>query len=335
MIMKKQRFKSISDEIENRKDIISFLDSSENIEKLFDIPSSISNDRLLLYKKLYNGIGSTPCYTVNLPNDNILHIKMEYANSMGNNHYSRCWIPYLFIAETLGVIKPGESHLIEVSSGSSGISLSMAVKYLDYKLTLVIPEMLPEGRIAPMKHYGADVIAVPGYIDKCISALRRLIVQNKYFPCNHSEELSDILVKVDKRIASEYYNNYNLPEFCIAGLGNGTSTLAVFDFFKSVSAKTFNITYHPNLKEKDIVFGLYGTNVNLRHVDPALSISDEIIITTGMDLNIVLDYFKYDTEICNLGISSLYGILIALEKSKNVKEKTFFTIGYDKKDRYK
>ena len=53
MIMKKQRFKSISDEIKNRNDIISFLDSSENIEKLFDIPSSISNDRLLLYKKLY------------------------------------------------------------------------------------------------------------------------------------------------------------------------------------------------------------------------------------------------------------------------------------------
>lgn len=332
--MTKQRFKSISDVIESRKDIISFLDGFDNMDKIFDLKSNISAERVDLYRSLYNGVGNTNCYTVKLQNNNLLRIKMEYSNSMGNNHYSRCWIPYLFIAETLGVIIPYETHLLEVSSGSAGISLAMATKILGYGLTLVVPEMLPDGRTIPMQYYGAEVIKVPGYIDKCISLMRRILVKNNYFPCNHSEELADVLVKIDKRIAYEYFSNFGNPDYSIIGLGNGTSTLAIFDFFKSKSDKTKKVTYHPDLNEQDIVFGLYGPNVNLRHVEPALKISDEVIITTGMNLETVLSYFKYDTEITNLGLSSLYAIDIALEISKNVSRKSFLTIGYDKNDRY-
>ena len=199
MIMKERvRNRTIDAALVNRQDIKDFMDSDADMRHLFELPTAILKERVALYKKLYMGVGDTPCYTVHLPNDNILRVKMEYANAMGNNHYSRCWIPYLFIAETLGVITPGETHLLEVTSGSAGISLSMAAKFLSYELTLVIPDELPSGRTAPMEYYGAEIVRVPGYIEDCIKELRRLLIKNDYFPCNHSEESADILVKIDR-----------------------------------------------------------------------------------------------------------------------------------------
>lgn len=330
----RERYQTIDSVLNSRHDIQKFLDSDESMHLLFDMPTTISSQRVSLYKRLYAGIGKTPCYTVNLPNDNILQIKMEYANAMGNNHYSRSWIPYLFIAETLGVVSPKNTHLIEVTSGGAGISLAMAAHELDYRLTLVIPDELPEGRTAPMKHYGAILIKVPGYIDACVKKLRRLLVKYQYYPCNHSEEKADILVKIDRRIAAEYLKEYGIPDYSIVGLGNGTSTYAIFDFWRRFAHRPFMVTYHPDLDKSDRVYGLYRPNVALRHVEPALTIADECLITNEMDLEIVKDFFLYDTEISNLGLSSLYGIYIALEKSKAIKNKTLMTFGYDKKDRY-
>ena len=330
----RERYQTIDAVLGNRPDIKEFMDSDAGMHLLFDIPTPINAQRVSLYKKLYEGVGNTPCYTVHLPNDNLLRIKMEYANAMGNNHYSRCWIPYLFIAETLGVISPGDTHLLEVTSGSAGISLAMATQELGYELTLVIPEELPEGRTAPMEYYGAHLIKVTGYIDSCIKELRRLLVSYIYYPCNHSEENADLLVKIDKRIASEYRSAFGVPDYSIVGLGNGTSTFAIFSYWHQFLNRPRLVTYHPDLKRHDVVYGLYGPNVKLRHVEPALSLSDECLTTTDMDLHKVTDAFCYDTEISNLGLSSLYSIFISQEKSRHVYGKTFMTIGYDKSDRY-
>lgn len=333
--MPKKRQKAIAEVIANRKDIVALLDGTQNIDTLFDIPSPLPDERLCLYRELYEGIGKTPCYTAHLPNGNLLRIKMEYANTMGNNHYSRCWIPYLYIAEVLSVITPGETHLLEVTSGSAGISLAMASRALGYKLTLIVPDRLPQGRTGPMQHFNAEIVKVPGYIDKCISKLRRMLAADNYFPCNHSEESADILVKIDKRIAIEYCREFGAPDYCIVGLGNGTSTYAIFDYLQRVAPAAQRITFHPDLEKDDVVFGLYGPNVVLRHIEPALALSSERIITTGTDLCKVLEYFKYDTEISNLGLSSLYAVYIAMEKARKVSNKTFVVIGYDKNDRYK
>ena len=337
MIMKERvRNRTIDAALVNRQDIKDFMDSDADMRHLFELPTAILKERVALYKKLYMGVGDTPCYTVHLPNDNILRVKMEYANAMGNNHYSRCWIPYLFIAETLGVITPGETHLLEVTSGSAGISLSMAAKFLSYELTLVIPDELPSGRTAPMEYYGAEIVRVPGYIEDCIKELRRLLIKNDYFPCNHSEESADILVKIDRRIAAEYNSSYGVPDYCIVGLGNGTSTYAIFDYWRRFSHTPRLITYHPDVNTHDVVFGLFGhgPNVKLRHIQPALTLSDDCLNTTEMSLNEVTEVFCFDTEISNFGLSSLYGMLIAFEKAKHVTGKTFMTIGYDKNDRY-
>lgn len=317
-----------------RPDIYDFLNSNEPINKLFEINPTIDSSRVNLFKKLYLGIGNTNCYTVKLANNNILHIKMEYLNPMGNTHYSRYWIPYLYIAETLNLIKPG-TKLLEVSSGNAGIALAMCASELDYNLTLILPEALPAGRIDPIKYYGANIILVNGYIKNCIYRLKRLIVADNYFATNHSEEKSDLLIKIMSRIAHEYYTDYSVPDYVISGVGNGTSTLALFNYFnKFKNQKIEFVGYLPSRNDENIVLGLYKYNTKLRHVNEALEFCDQIFYTDQLNIDSVINEFKFDTEIKNLGYSSLYGIASAMEISKKVNGKHFLVIGYDKKDRY-
>ena len=311
-----------------------FLNGTQDLIGFFKIKNQLSEERKKLFKKLYLGIGNTSCYTVQLPNNNLLRIKMECSNPMGNSHYSRYYIPYLFIAESLGLIYPNETNIIDVTSGSAGIALAMASKSLNYKSTIIVPKILPKNRIQPIIDYGAELIIVDGYIDKCIEKLKILVSQNGYLPTNHSEEKSDFIVKVFSRIAQEYLSDHFCPDYAIIGLGNGTTTYAIFNRLKKECCNTKCISYHPDTNKDQLIFGLYGPNVYLRHVELADELADEKIFTNDIQSDEILEYFKGDTEISNLGPSSLYGISISFEIAKKVKNKNFFTIGYDKNDRY-
>jgi cysteine synthase len=332
----KIKIETVNSRIETREDIIQFLDDESDMIKIFDLPTGICKNRIEIYRNLYYGIGNTPVYKANLKNGNKLHIKSEYFNSMGNSHYARTWIPFLFIAETLEIITPEKTKLIEITSGNSGIALSIACKELNYDLTMIVPYILPKSRIQPMQCHGANVVRVDGYVDACISKMRRMLASDNYYPCNHSEETTDIFAKIMKRIPCEYFQHYNNPDYIISGLGNGVSSTSFFSYFKNKCPKIKSIIFYPN-SETDLVFGLYNPIVNeknYRHIKEAKSLSDEIKAVSRANIISAKEYFKFDTEISNYGDSSLLGIDIALKLSNQVYNKTFLTIAYDKNDRY-
>lgn len=336
MISYLRKYRSVSQVINTRPDLINFLDGKNDLGQIFNLSTSIDDERLHIYKKLYFGIGNTDYYRINLANNNKLHIKMEYANAMGNNHYSRYWIIYLFICETLSIIIPEETHIIEVTSGSSGIALSMACEALNYKVTILVPEILPENRVNPMRRTNTTIIRVQGYINNCIVELRKLLETGNYYATNHSEEKSNIITKTFSRIGYEITNQNIKPDFAILAMGNGTSTEGIAKPLKAVFPQVTVLSYHPDLDNRpdDIVFGLIGANIECRHIPLAMPYVDEIKLTSGINLDDIRYEFRYDTEINNLGYSSLYGIHFAQQLSKKVKNKTFLTIGYDKIDRY-
>lgn len=327
-------FKTIARHIHKRDDILKIMESSVSMGSLFNVETDISHERVSKYKGLFEGIGNTPVERIDLGNQNRLFLKLECENNRGESHYSRYWIPYLFIAETLGLIVPGETHLLEVTSGSAGIALAEAAIKLDYELTLIIPEMLPDARVNPMLEYGANVIKVPGYIDQCIDKLIEMNIYGDYFLTNHSEERANIIIDVFRRIALEYVTDYPKIDFAVIGLGNGASTEAVFRVFKSTSPGTKRICFHPSLDDYQTVFGLYGPNVELRHVDVAKSLSHEVFEIDQYRLDqlknspLIEEYYQV------YGDSTLIGLAICCEISKTVKGKTFFSIAYDKRERY-
>jgi len=84
MFMKERvRKRTIDAALVNRQDIKDFMDSDADMRHLFELPTAIPEERVALYKKLYMGVGNTPCYTVHLPNDNILRVKMSMPTPWG------------------------------------------------------------------------------------------------------------------------------------------------------------------------------------------------------------------------------------------------------------
>ena len=327
---------NLAREIIGYPEIIEFLNSDLPLEGIFELKNNLPSHRTETYRSLYFGVGKTAFYKMPLENNNMLHIKMEYANRMGNTHYSRFWLIYLFLCEHCGVIHPKSSEIIEVTSGSSGIALSLACKELQFYATILVPEMLPESRVSPMRNNYVSVIRVPGYVPECISKMQQMIKGGDYFATNHSEEKAGIIIYVFKRIASEVIAEKIKFDYAVLALGNGTTTLSIGKRLKEEYPNLICDAYKPNFNENpnSIVFGLVVPNINFRHMKKALSFVDNLLYTNGVDLSIIKKQYSFDTEITNFGYTSLYGLYFALEYAKKHSNSNLLSIAYDKIDRY-
>lgn len=330
-------FSTVNRELLGRPDIRGLLTSAEQLDSIFDIENDLREERVTAYRQAYFGVGNTRCYKVNLPNENQLFIKAEYLNSMGNSHYARYWIVHLFICEVLHLIQPGTTEIIEVSSGSSGIALAMACESLDFDVTILVPSLLPESRVRPMQRATTTIVRVPGYIDACIAKLREMLPGGRYFATNHCEEKANVIAYVFSRIANEILQEVREGiDYAFLAVGNGTTTLAISRVLKEVNKHTRICAYHPNYEANphEIVFGLKAANFECRHIPEAMELVDDLRYTSGIDLQSVRSRYSHDTEIRNLGYSSLYGLHFAYELAQTVHSKRIVTLGYDKIDRY-
>ncbi|WP_347373299.1 cysteine synthase CysM [Aequorivita sp. Q41] len=104
-------------------------------------------------------IGNTPLIEISglISNPNLrLLLKMEGHNP-GGSVKDRPAFNMIYEALRRGTIKKG-SHLVEATSGNTGIALAYVANLLGVKMTLVMPENSTDERIKTMRAYGATVV---------------------------------------------------------------------------------------------------------------------------------------------------------------------------------
>ena len=109
-------------------------------------------------------IGYTPLVRLNRipePGSAEMVVKLESQNPM-DSVKDRIGAAMIEAAERDGLIRPGETVLVEPTSGNTGIALSFAAAVRGYRVVVTMPDTVTVERRRVMQALGAEVVLTPG-----------------------------------------------------------------------------------------------------------------------------------------------------------------------------
>lgn len=174
-------------------------------------------------------IGDTPLVRLNriVPEGSAeIYVKLEYQNP-GSSVKDRIAISMIEVAEQQGIIKPGESTIVEPTSGNTGIGLAMVAAAKGYRAILVMPETMSLERRNLLRAYGAELVLTPGSegMNGAVKKAEEIVRENpSYFLPQQFKNQAN--VKIHRETTGpeivEAINNYDgkLDAF-VAGIGTG------------------------------------------------------------------------------------------------------------------
>jgi cysteine synthase A len=87
-------------------------------------------------------------------------LKLEYLNPLGSVK-DRIGLAMVEAAEQAGLLVPGQGHIVEPTSGNTGIALAFVAAAKGYRLTVVMPDSASMERQKMLRLMGATVELTP------------------------------------------------------------------------------------------------------------------------------------------------------------------------------
>jgi cysteine synthase A len=226
-----------------------------------------------------------------------LFAKLEAFNP-GGSVKDRIGVAMIEAAEQEGRIEPGNTTVVEATSGNTGIALAFVCAAKGYELVLTLPQGMSREREGLLRLYGATVELTEslGGMNEAVDAARALAdAQGFFLPDQFSNPANP-----------EAHRRHTAPELWdaldgridafVAGVGTGGTITGVGEVLKSRNPRCRVVAVEPRSsavlsggrpgphKIQGIGAGFVPEVLNLEVVDEVLTVQDEDAIQTARRL---------------------------------------------------
>ncbi|GAA1783744.1 cysteine synthase A [Luedemannella flava] len=187
------------------------------------------------YSSVLDLIGRTPLVELSRFGAGLpvrLLAKLESANPAGSVK-DRIALAMVEAAEARGQLAPG-AHIVEPTSGNTGIGLAMVAAAKGYRVTFTMPESMSVERRALLAAYGAELVLTPAPLGMsgAVAEARRLAEDNGwYLPAQFDNPANPDVHR--RTTALEIWNDTDgLVDVVVAGVGTGGTVTGVGQVLK-------------------------------------------------------------------------------------------------------
>lgn len=282
-----------------------------------------------IYENLIGLIGNTPLVKINKLNTGYATIaaKVEYFNPAGSIK-DRAALSMIEEAEKQGLIKAGETVIIEPTSGNTGIGLALICLIKGYRLILTMPDSMSKERRDILKAYNAELVLTPGAkgMQGAVDEANRIHeeIKNSFIPQQFNNPANP---KIHYETTAEeiWKDTDGKVDIVVAGVGTGGTISGIAKKLKekksSIKAYAVEPASSPVLTKgqagphqiQGIGANFVPGNYNAEVVDEVITVKNEDAVETARKLG--------NTEGIFAGISSGAALWAATELSKRPENK--------------
>jgi len=202
-----------------------------------------------MLSEVSDAIGGTPLVElrrVSPEGGATIYAKLEYMNP-GGSVKDRIGVAMIDAAEREGLISPGETPIVEPTSGNTGIALAMVCAARGYELVLTMPEGMSRERTKLLRAYGAEVEETPslGGMGEAIELAQRIVEKRGAFMPQQFSNPANPAIHVRTTAEEIWRDTGGQIDAFVCGVGTGGTITGVGQVLKRRRPETQVIAVEP------------------------------------------------------------------------------------------